>query len=78
MAAARLATPGPWVPKHTPGFPVMRDQASAMKPPACSWWGETTLQPRFSAVMAMWMKPGSGMPKRESMPSASSRSRMRM
>ena len=36
MAAARFAIPGPWVPKQTPGLPVMRDHASAMKPPHCS------------------------------------------
>ena len=32
MAPAMLAMPGPSVPMHRPGLPVMRDTASAMKP----------------------------------------------
>ncbi len=32
MAPAMLATPGPSVPMHRPGLPVIRDAASAMNP----------------------------------------------
>ncbi len=32
MAPAILATPGPSVPMHSPGLPVIREAASAMKP----------------------------------------------
>ena len=32
MAPAMLATPGPRVPMHRPGLPVIREAASAMKP----------------------------------------------
>jgi hypothetical protein len=32
IAPAMLATPGPSVPMHNPGLPVMRETASAMKP----------------------------------------------
>ena len=78
MAPAMLATPGPRVPMHSPGLPVIRDAASAMKPADSSWCGATTDQPRASASVNMCTKFGSGMPNSVLMPSASKRSRMRL
>ena len=42
IAPAMLATPGPSVPMHSPGLPVIREAASAMKPALSSWCGATT------------------------------------
>ncbi len=78
MAPAMLATPGPSVPMHRAGLPVIRDAASAMKPALSSWCGATTDQPRASASVNMCTKFGSGMPNSVLMPSASNRSRMRL
>lgn len=64
MAPAMLAMPGPSVPMHRPGLPVIRDAASAMNPALSSWCGETTDQPRDSASKNMCTKLGSGMPNR--------------
>ena len=46
IAPEILATPGPSVPMHKPGLPVIRDAASAMNPALNSWCGATTDQPR--------------------------------
>ena len=78
IAPAMLATPGPRVPMHRPGLPVIRDAASAMNPALSSWCGATTDQPRASASVNMCTKFGSGMPNRVLTPSASKRSRMRL
>ena len=78
IAPAMLAMPGPSVPMHSPGLPVIREAASAMKPALNSWCGATTDHPRASASVNMCTKFGSGIPKMVLMPSASNRSRIRL
>jgi hypothetical protein len=58
-----------------PGNENGRDP-SAMKPPACSWWGATTRHPRCSAMLNRVIKQGSGIPNRVSIPSISSSCRI--
>ena len=78
IAPAMLAIPGPRVPMHRPGPPVIRETASAMNPALNSWCGATTDHPRASASANMCTKFGSGMPNNVLTPSASKRSRMRL